>query len=154
MSRSTFESERAFRRYATSNALLSFDWFPTNRFIRIAHALHRERDPRVARQGCRFRSSPTPPCSISWLEDSLHHENSRSRRGLRARVSARLPTGKVIYIWPVWFFTTFAQTTGNRSIKEQSRFFQRKSYRSRFVEGLDRSSSSPVTNYSVRACSD
>jgi raffinose/stachyose/melibiose transport system substrate-binding protein len=23
--------------------------------------------------------------------------------------------GKVIYLWPVWFFTTFAQTTGNKS---------------------------------------
>ncbi len=34
------------------------------------------------------------------------------------KVSARLPIpGKVIYMWPVWFFTTFAQTTGNRSIE-------------------------------------
>jgi len=25
--------------------------------------------------------------------------------------------GKVIYMWPVWFFTTFAQTTGNKPIE-------------------------------------
>ena len=25
--------------------------------------------------------------------------------------------GKVVYMWPVWFFTTFAQTSGNRSIE-------------------------------------
>lgn len=32
-------------------------------------------------------------------------------------VAAFTHPGKNIYLWPVWFFTTFAQTTGNKSIQ-------------------------------------
>jgi raffinose/stachyose/melibiose transport system substrate-binding protein len=35
----------------------------------------------------------------------------------KAGVNAFTHPGKVIYMWPVWFFTTFAQTTSNRSVE-------------------------------------
>jgi raffinose/stachyose/melibiose transport system substrate-binding protein len=33
-------------------------------------------------------------------------------------VSAYTHDGKNIYLWPVWFFTTYAQVTGNRSVEK------------------------------------
>jgi raffinose/stachyose/melibiose transport system substrate-binding protein len=32
-------------------------------------------------------------------------------------VKASTHPGKVIYMWPVWFFTTFAQSSGNRPLE-------------------------------------
>ncbi len=57
----------------------------------------------------------------------------------QAGVSAFTHPGKVVYMWPVWFFTTFAQTSGNRSIERTTDIL---SGRGKFtdadvVEGLD-----------------
>ena len=35
--------------------------------------------------------------------------------------------GKNIYLWPVWFFTTFAQTTGNKSVERTADILSGKS---------------------------
>ncbi len=35
----------------------------------------------------------------------------------KANVAAFTQGGKDIYLWPVWFFMTYAQTTKNRSIE-------------------------------------
>ncbi len=49
---------------------------------------------------------------------STYDELKQVGDALRAKgFSAFTHPGKVIYMWPVWFFTTFAQTTGNRSIE-------------------------------------
>ena len=47
--------------------------------------------------------------------------------------------GKIIYMWPVWFFTTFAQTSNNRSIERSIEILRGKGKftDADFVQGLD-----------------
>jgi raffinose/stachyose/melibiose transport system substrate-binding protein len=47
--------------------------------------------------------------------------------------------GKIIYMWPVWFFTTFAQTSNNRSIERTIEILSGKGKftDTDFVQGLD-----------------
>ncbi|HYW86594.1 MAG TPA: ABC transporter substrate-binding protein [Chloroflexota bacterium] len=42
----------------------------------------------------------------------------------KANVAAFTHSGKEIYLWPVWFFTTYAQTTKNQSIEKTVRTLQ------------------------------
>lgn len=42
----------------------------------------------------------------------------------KANVSAFTHSGKEIYLWPVWFFTTYAQTTKNQSIAKTVKTLQ------------------------------
>jgi raffinose/stachyose/melibiose transport system substrate-binding protein len=54
-------------------------------------------------------------------------------------VSAYTHDGKDIYLWPVWFFTTYAQVTGNKSIEKTMATLQGngKFTDPEVVEGLD-----------------
>ena len=59
---------------------------------------------------------------------------------LRAKgYSAFTHPGKIIYMWPVWFFSTFAQTSGNRSIERTAEILSGKGKftDSDIVEALD-----------------
>src|SRR5271165_6018072 len=71
---------------------------------------------------------------------STYEELKQVGDSLRAKgFSAFTHPGKVIYMWPVWFFTTFAQTTGNRSIERTVEILSGKGKFTDpdFVEALD-----------------
>jgi raffinose/stachyose/melibiose transport system substrate-binding protein len=71
---------------------------------------------------------------------STYEELKQVGDALRAKgLNAFTHPGKVIYMWPVWFFTTFAQTTGNRSIERTIEILSGKGKFTDpdFVEALD-----------------
>lgn len=112
------------RRYATSQALLPLDDLPyKNRFIPEAF------QPLTINN--RLWGVPSGAAggfvifvnrallSKHQLEIPETYDELKSAAATlkKAGVNAFTHPGKVIYMWPVWFFTTFAQTTNNRSVE-------------------------------------
>ncbi len=112
------------RRYATSNALLSFESVPyKKRFIPESLAPYTVNGqlwglPAGAAGGFVVFTNRALLDKVGQKVPSTYEELKEVGEALRSKgFSAFTHPGKVIYMWPVWFFTTFAQTTGNRSIE-------------------------------------
>ncbi len=112
------------RRYATSNALLSFESIPyKNRFIPEALSPYTVNGqlwglPAGAAGGFVVFMNRALLDKVGAKVPSTYEELKEVGDTLRAKgFSAFTHPGKIVYMWPVWFFTTFAQTTGNRSIE-------------------------------------
>ncbi len=112
------------RRYATSNALLSFDSISyKERFIPEALVPYTVNGhlwglPAGAAGGFVVFTNRALLERLGLKVPSTYDALKQVGDALRAKgFSAFTHPGKVIYMWPVWFFTTFAQTTGNRSIE-------------------------------------
>jgi raffinose/stachyose/melibiose transport system substrate-binding protein len=112
------------RRYATSNALLSFNSFTyKDRFIPEAlspYAVNGQLQglPAGAAGGFVVFTNLALLEKLGLKVPSTYEELKTVGDALRAKgFSAFTHPGKIIYMWPVWFFTTFAQTTGNHSIE-------------------------------------
>jgi len=112
------------RRYATSNALLCFDSISyKERFIPEALVPYTVNGhlwglPAGAAGGFVVFTNRALLERLGLKVPSTYDELKQVGDALRAKgFSAFTHPGKVIYMWPVWFFTTFAQTTGNRSIE-------------------------------------
>jgi raffinose/stachyose/melibiose transport system substrate-binding protein len=112
------------RRYATSNALLSFNSFTyKDRFIPEAlspYAVNGQLQglPAGAAGGFVVFTNLALLEKLGLQVPSTYEELKAVGAALRAKgFSAFTHPGKIIYMWPVWFFTTFAQTTGNHSIE-------------------------------------
>jgi raffinose/stachyose/melibiose transport system substrate-binding protein len=113
------------RRYATNGTLLALDTAEKN--------LDRFRPGAIATGRINAKTYGLPIGSISGFpvfinkrvlaqagaevpqsyEDMLALRDKLKPLGLKVFTHP----GKNIYLWPVWFFTTFAQTTGNKSIE-------------------------------------
>jgi raffinose/stachyose/melibiose transport system substrate-binding protein len=112
------------RRYATSNALLSFNSSTyKDRFIPEALAPYTVNGqlwglPAGAAGGFVVFANLALLEKLGLKLPSTYEELKEVGDALRAKgFSAFTHPGKIIYMWPVWFFTTFAQTTGNHSIE-------------------------------------
>jgi raffinose/stachyose/melibiose transport system substrate-binding protein len=112
------------RRYATSNALMSFNSFTyKDRFIPEALAPYGVNGqlwglPAGAAGGFVVFTNRALLDKLGLSFPSTYEELKEVGDALRAKgFSAFTHPGKIIYMWPVWFFTTFAQTTGNHSIE-------------------------------------
>jgi raffinose/stachyose/melibiose transport system substrate-binding protein len=112
------------RRYATSNALMSFTSFTyKDRFIPEALAPYGVNGqlwglPAGAAGGFVVFTNRALLEKLSLSVPSTYEELKQVGDALRAKgFNAFTHPGKIIYMWPVWFFTTFAQTSGNRSIE-------------------------------------
>ena len=134
------------RRYATANALLSFDSIPyKDRFIPEALTPYTVNGtlwglPAGAAGGFVVFTNLALLEKLGLKAPSTYEELKQVGDALRAKgLSAFTHPGKVIYMWPVWFFTTFAQTTGNRSIQRTIEILSGKGKFTDpdFVEALD-----------------
>jgi raffinose/stachyose/melibiose transport system substrate-binding protein len=134
------------RRYATSNALLSFESIPyKNRFIPEALSPYTVNGqlwglPAGAAGGFVVFMNRALLDKVGAKVPSTYEELKEVGDTLRAKgFSAFTHPGKIIYMWPVWFFTTFAQTSGNRSIERTIEILsgQGKFTDPDFVEALD-----------------
>jgi raffinose/stachyose/melibiose transport system substrate-binding protein len=112
------------RRYATSNALLSFTSISyKDRFIPESLAPYTVNGqlwglPAGAAGGFVVFTNQALLDRIGLKAPTTYEEIKEVGNALRAKgCSAFTHPGKIIYMWPVWFFTTFAQTSGNRSIE-------------------------------------
>ncbi|MBV8142289.1 MAG: carbohydrate ABC transporter substrate-binding protein [Verrucomicrobia bacterium] len=112
------------RRYATSNALLSCDSISyQDRFITEALTPYTVNGhlwglPAGAAGGFVVFTNRALLEKLGVKDPATYDELKQIGDALRSKgLSAFTHPGKVIYMWPVWFFTTFAQTTGNRSIE-------------------------------------
>jgi ABC-type glycerol-3-phosphate transport system substrate-binding protein len=112
------------RRYATSNALLSFDSVPyKDRFLPEALVPYTVNGhlwglPAGALGGFVVFTNRALFDKLGLKVPTIYEELKEIGDALRSKgLSPFTHPGKVIYMWPVWFFTTFAQTTGNRSIE-------------------------------------
>jgi len=150
------------RRYATSNALLSFTSISyKDRFIPEALAPYTVNGqlwglPAGAAGGFVVFTNQALLDRIGLKAPATYEEMKEVGNALRAKgCSAFTHPGKIIYMWPVWFFTTFAQTSGNRSIERTVEILSEKE-NSRIPMSLKRSilfSSFHETSYSVLGCS-
>jgi raffinose/stachyose/melibiose transport system substrate-binding protein len=134
------------RRYATANALLSFDSISyKNRFIPEALTPYTVNGqlwglPAGAAGGFVVFTNRALLDRVGLKTPSTYEELRAVGEALRAKgLSAFTHPGKVIYMWPVWFFTTFAQTSGNRPIERTIEILSGKGKFTDpdFVEGLD-----------------
>jgi raffinose/stachyose/melibiose transport system substrate-binding protein len=134
------------RRYATANALLSFDSISyKNRFIPEALTPYTVNGqlwglPAGAAGGFVVFTNRALLDKVGLKTPSTYEELKAVGEALRAKgLSAFTHPGKVIYMWPVWFFTTFAQTSGNRPIERTIEILSGKGKFTDpdFVEGLD-----------------
>jgi raffinose/stachyose/melibiose transport system substrate-binding protein len=134
------------RRYATANALLSFDSISyKNRFIPEALTPYTVNGqlwglPAGAAGGFVVFTNRALLDKVGLKIPSTYEELKAVGEALRAKgLSAFTHPGKVIYMWPVWFFTTFAQTSGNRPIERTIEILSGKGKFTDpdFVEGLD-----------------
>ncbi len=112
------------RRYATSNALMSFTSFSyKDRFIPEALAPYGVNGqlwglPAGAAGGFVVFTNRALLEKVGLNVPSTYEELKQIGDALRAKgLNAFTHPGKIVYMWPVWFFTTFAQTSGNRSIE-------------------------------------
>jgi raffinose/stachyose/melibiose transport system substrate-binding protein len=112
------------RRYATSQALLPLDDLPyKNRFIPealkpVTIESHLWGVPSGAAGGFVIFVNRALLSKYQLDFPKTYDELKAAAATLKkAGVNAFTHPGKVIYMWPVWFFTTFAQTTNNRSIE-------------------------------------
>jgi raffinose/stachyose/melibiose transport system substrate-binding protein len=134
------------RRYATANALLSFDSISyKDRFIPEALVPYTVNGqlwglPAGAAGGFVVFTNRALLDKVGLNIPSTYEELKAVGEALRAKgLSAFTHPGKVIYMWPVWFFTTFAQTSGNRPIERTIEILSGKGKFTDpdFVEGLD-----------------
>jgi raffinose/stachyose/melibiose transport system substrate-binding protein len=134
------------RRYATANALLSFDSISyKDRFIPEALVPYTVNGqlwglPAGAAGGFVVFTNRALLEKVGLNIPSTYEELKAVGEALRAKgLSAFTHPGKVIYMWPVWFFTTFAQTSGNRPIERTIEILSGKGKFTDpdFVEGLD-----------------
>lgn len=112
------------RRYATSNALMPCTSFTyKNRFIPEALAPYSVNGqlwglPAGAAGGFVVFTNRALLEKVGLDVPSTYEELKKIGDALRAKgLNAFTHPGKIVYMWPVWFFTTFAQTSGNRSIE-------------------------------------
>jgi raffinose/stachyose/melibiose transport system substrate-binding protein len=112
------------RRYATSNALMSFTSFTyKDRFIPEALAPYEVNGqlwglPAGAAGGFVVFTNRALLEKVGLNVPSTYEELKQVGDALRSKgFNAFTHPGKIVYMWPVWFFTTFAQTSGNRSIE-------------------------------------
>jgi raffinose/stachyose/melibiose transport system substrate-binding protein len=112
------------RRYATSNALMSFTSFTyKDRFIPEAIAPYGVNGqlwglPAGAAGGFVVFTNRALLEKVGLTVPSTYQELKQIGDALRSKgLNAFTHPGKIVYMWPVWFFTTFAQTSGNRSIE-------------------------------------
>jgi raffinose/stachyose/melibiose transport system substrate-binding protein len=112
------------RRYATSKALLSFNSFSyKERFLPEALSPYAVNGqiwglPAGAAGGFVVFANLALLEKLGLKVPSTYEELKDIGDALRAKgFSPFTHPGKIIYMWPVWFFTTFAQTTGNHSIE-------------------------------------
>jgi ABC-type glycerol-3-phosphate transport system substrate-binding protein len=134
------------RRYATSNALLSFDSISyKDRFIPEALAPYTVNGqlwglPAGAAGGFVVFTNRALLDKLGMKAPTTYEEMKEVGDALRAKgYSAFTHPGKIIYMWPVWFFSTFAQTSGNRSIERTAEILSGKGKftDSDIVEALD-----------------
>jgi raffinose/stachyose/melibiose transport system substrate-binding protein len=111
------------RRYATSGAILDFDQVPfRNRFLPEALTPFTIRGklwgvPSGAAGGFLIFMNKALLEKLNLNVPTTYDELKSVADTLRKNgVSPFTHPGKVIYMWPVWFFTTFAQTSNNRAI--------------------------------------
>jgi raffinose/stachyose/melibiose transport system substrate-binding protein len=112
------------RRYATSNALMSFTSVTyTDRFIPESRAPYTVNGqlwglPAGAAGGFVVFTNRALLEKVGLNAPTTYEELKQVGDALRAKgINAFTHPGKIVYMWPVWFFTTFAQTSGNRSIE-------------------------------------
>ena len=112
------------RRYATSGALIPFDDVPyKNRFIPEAFppytiAGHLWGVPSGAAGGFPIYVNMALLKKYQLAQPKTYDDLKQIGKVLNQNgVNAFTHPGKVIYMWPVWFFTTFAQTTGNKPVE-------------------------------------
>jgi raffinose/stachyose/melibiose transport system substrate-binding protein len=134
------------RRYATSNALMSFTSFTyKDRFIPEALAPYGVNGqlwglPAGAAGGFVVFTNRALLEKVGLSVPTTYEELKQVGDALRAKgLNTFTHPGKIVYMWPVWFFTTFAQTSGNKSIERTAEILSGKG---KFtdpdvVEGLD-----------------
>jgi raffinose/stachyose/melibiose transport system substrate-binding protein len=112
------------RRYATSGAVIPFDDIPfKNRFIPealVPYTIggHLWGVPAGAAGGFPIYVNMALLKKYQLEPPKTYDELKQVGKVLGEHgVEAFTHPGKVIYMWPVWFFTTFAQTTGNKPIE-------------------------------------
>ena len=112
------------RRYATSGALVPFDDVSyKNRFIPealVPYTIggHLWGVPSGAAGGFPIYVNMALLKKYQLAQPKTYEELKQIGKVLDQQgVKAFTHPGKVIYMWPVWFFTTFAQTTGNKPIE-------------------------------------
>ncbi len=115
------------RRYATSGGLVPFDDIPfKNRFIPEALGPYTVDGhlwgvpggaaggfPIYVNQALLEKYQLSPPKTYDDLKQVAKVLGEHD-------IKAFTHPGKVIYMWPVWFFTTFAQSSGNKSLERTS----------------------------------
>jgi raffinose/stachyose/melibiose transport system substrate-binding protein len=111
------------RRYATAGSLLDFEQVTfKDRFLPEALKPFTMRDklwgvPSGAAGGFLIFMNKALLTKLSQNVPKTYDELKRVAEILRKNgVSPFTHPGKVIYMWPVWFFTTFAQASNNRAI--------------------------------------
>jgi raffinose/stachyose/melibiose transport system substrate-binding protein len=113
------------RRYALANALMPLDHMPTlERFQKVAldtYSIggHLWALPSGEMGGFPIFYNNALLKKVGVAPPRTYHDFLHIRDAL-AKVGASVFTheGKNIYLWPVWFFTTYAQVTGNRSVEK------------------------------------
>ncbi len=112
------------RRYATSGGLISFDDLPfKNRFIPEAlgpYTLdgHLWGAPVGAAGGFPIYVNQALLKKYQLSLPKTYDDLKQIAKVLGEHdISAFTHPGKVIYMWPVWFFATFAQSSGNKSLE-------------------------------------
>jgi raffinose/stachyose/melibiose transport system substrate-binding protein len=134
------------RRYATSNALMSCSSFTyKDRFIPEALTPYTVNGqlwglPAGAAGGFVVFTNRALLEKLNLNVPSTYEELKQVGDALRSKgVNGFTHPGKIIYMWPVWFFTTFAQTTGNKSIERTAEILSGKGKFTDpdFVEALD-----------------
>jgi raffinose/stachyose/melibiose transport system substrate-binding protein len=111
------------RRYATAGNLIDFEQVPfKDRFLPEALKPFTIRDklwgfPSGAAGGFVIFMNKALLAKLNQEVPTTYDELKQVADVLRKNgVSPFTHPGKIIYMWPVWFFTTFAQTSGNKSI--------------------------------------
>jgi raffinose/stachyose/melibiose transport system substrate-binding protein len=135
------------RRYATSGALIPFDdvqfksRFIPEALVPFTVSGHLWGVPSGAAGGFPIYVNLAPLKKYQLALPKTYEDLKQIAKVLGEHdIKAFTHPGKVIYMWPVWFFTTFAQTSGNKPLERTTEILTGKG---KFtdpdvVEGIDR----------------
>lgn len=114
------------RRYAVSNQLLDLSTFPQrDRFAEVAQKTYTIKEklwalPKGGISGFPFFYNKKLLQQVGFTEDPETYDDLKQLLPELQKIGAVPVThpGKNIYLWPVWYFWAFSQTTKNQSVEQ------------------------------------